>query len=205
MSIYNFEQTEFVQTWLYIKKHNVTGLKYFGRTSQLDPIKYTGSGTVWRRHLKKHGNNVTTIWYHLYTDLESIRNDAISFSISHDIINSKEWANLVIEDGINGSVRGRKGKSHSTETKKKISAAHQKRTGPPIRQPHSEETKEKIRKAIKEKGPRSESTKKKCSDSNKGKMVGKLNPFFGKTHSTETIEKIKNSLAARKELKSNTK
>jgi hypothetical protein len=126
MSIYNSDQKDFIQTWLYIKKHNVTGLKYFGRTTQLDPIKYPGSGTVWRRHIKKYGNNVTTIWYHLYTDIESIKSDAISFSISHDIINSKEWANLVIEDGINGSVRGRKGKSHSEETRKKISDAFKK-------------------------------------------------------------------------------
>jgi hypothetical protein len=36
-------------------------------------------------------------------------------------------------------------------------------------------------------------------------MVGKLNPFFGKTHSRETIEKIKKSLAARKLSNSNTK
>jgi hypothetical protein len=198
MSIYSSGDTEFVLTWLYIKKHNITGLKYFGRTTQKDPIKYTGSGKVWMRHIKKHGNDVTTLWAHLYNDINLLKDDAVNFSISHDIVNSSNWANLMIEDGINGSVRGRTMKPHSVETRKKISEAHQRRTKPPIRRPHSEETKEKIRNAIKAKGPRSEETKKKCSKSNKGKMAGELNPFFGKKHSKESIEKMKKSLLARK-------
>ena len=46
--------------YLYVKTHNVTGLKYLGQTSSNDPYKYQGSGKYWRLHLKKHGNNVTT-------------------------------------------------------------------------------------------------------------------------------------------------
>ena len=37
----------FVPTWLYIKQHNITKLKYFGKTVRKDPIKYKGSGTYW--------------------------------------------------------------------------------------------------------------------------------------------------------------
>lgn len=38
---------------LYIKTHNTTGLKYFGKTTK-DPYKYLGSGKHWRAHLKIH-------------------------------------------------------------------------------------------------------------------------------------------------------
>lgn len=53
-------------TWLYIKQHNVTKLKYFGKTTNGDPYKYKGSGIYWTRHLNKHGNDVTTIWCQLF-------------------------------------------------------------------------------------------------------------------------------------------
>lgn len=44
---------------LYIKTHNITGLKYFGKTIK-NPFKYKGSGKYWTRHLAIHGNDVTT-------------------------------------------------------------------------------------------------------------------------------------------------
>lgn len=43
---------------LYIKIHNVTGLKYFGKTTKNNPEKYTGSGKHWKRHIK---NTVTML------------------------------------------------------------------------------------------------------------------------------------------------
>ena len=177
----------FPPTYLYIKKHNKTGLKYFGRTTRNDPVAYQGSGNYWGRHLKKHGNDVSTMWYHLYDDKEIIKEEALAFSSSHNIVDSKEWANLMPEDGINGSVVGRKTKPHSEETKRKISEAHSRRTTPRIRKPQSEETKEKIRLAIKNKGPRSEETRKKISIGNTGNIV-----------SAETKEKIGNASKGRK-------
>lgn len=179
--------TYFPPTYLYIKKHNKTGLKYFGRTTSNDPLSYSGSGTYWRRHIKQHGSDVTTLWYHLYQDKEVIQEEALSFSNSHDIVHSKEWANLMPEDGINGSVAGRKTKPCSEETKRKISEAHQKRTVPRKRKPQTDETKEKIRLAIKNKGPRSEDTKKKISIANKGRIL-----------SAETREKMSKSNKGRK-------
>lgn len=177
----------FPPTYLYIKKHNKTGLKYFGRTTSNDPVTYQGSGNYWRRHLKKHGNDVSTIWYHLYDNKEIIKEEALAFSNSHNIVDSTEWANLMPEDGINGSVVGRKTKPHSEETRRKISDAHKRRTTPRIRKPQSEETKEKIRLAIKNKGPRSEETRKKISIGNTGNIV-----------SAETREKISNASKGRK-------
>lgn len=45
---------------IYLKTHNVTGLKYLGYTRQSDPHKYQGSGKRWKKHIKKHGYDVTT-------------------------------------------------------------------------------------------------------------------------------------------------
>jgi hypothetical protein len=177
----------FPSTYLYIKKHNKTGLKYFGRTTSNDPVIYQGSGNYWRRHLKKHGNDVSTLWCHLYTDKTTIQEEALAFSNSHNIVKSKEWANLMPEDGINGSVAGRKTKPCSEETRQKISEAHKRRTVSRKRKPQTAETKEKIRNAIKLKGPRSEGTKHKLSLANKGKTL-----------STETREKISNASKGRK-------
>jgi hypothetical protein len=41
----------FKPTTLYVKTHNITGLKYFGKTTN-DPFKYKGSGKYWLDHLK---------------------------------------------------------------------------------------------------------------------------------------------------------
>ena len=54
-------------TYLYIKQHKITKLKYFGKTTK-DPNKYLGSGKHWIRHIKKHGLEIDTIWYQLFTD-----------------------------------------------------------------------------------------------------------------------------------------
>ena len=157
-------------TWLYVKKHNVTGLLYFGRTQRTDPIKYIGSGNYWRRHLKKHGRDVTTLWCQLYTDRNSIIRDATEFSIYHDIIKSPHWANLMIEDGINGSAKGRTTKPCNTSTKQKISKALRgKRNG--AGHIKSEESKKRISDAIKNLGPRSQETKEKLRLANKGKKL----------------------------------
>lgn len=45
--------------YLYVKTHNITGLKYLGQTKQ-NPFKYKGSGTYWLRHIKKYGNDIST-------------------------------------------------------------------------------------------------------------------------------------------------
>ena len=120
-------------TWLYIKQHNVTGLKYFGKTTQKDPIKYKGSGVHWRSHLEKHGEDVTTIWVQLFEDKQQLTEYALNFSIENEIIKSKEWANMKLEDGLMGG----RGGPHSKETKQKMSEVKKNHV-------HSEETKKKM-------------------------------------------------------------
>ena len=34
----------FKLTWLYIKRHSITGLMYFGKSTLEDPVNYVGSG-----------------------------------------------------------------------------------------------------------------------------------------------------------------
>ena len=88
-------------TYLYIKQHKITKLKYFGKTIK-EPLSYLGSGKHWKRHIKKHGEHVETIWYKLFTDEESLVEYATKFSQQNNIVESKEWANLKEENGLDG-------------------------------------------------------------------------------------------------------
>jgi hypothetical protein len=91
-------------SYLYIKTHNKTGLKYFGKTSQ-DPYQYKGSGTRWIYHIKKYGYDVTTELLNngnTYSTYEELSNAAIEFSFKNNIVESKDWANIIIESGDGG-------------------------------------------------------------------------------------------------------
>ena len=91
-------------TYLYIKTHNITGLKYFGKTTK-NPVSYKGSGKYWLKHLRKHGNNIRTEVIGEYTDEQECKEIAINFSKLHNIVDSDEWANLCIENGTDGGYR----------------------------------------------------------------------------------------------------
>ena len=116
-------QDNFKPTWLYIKQHNQTGLKYFGKTLSKDPNRYMGSGIYWRRHLKIHGNDVTTIWSKLFTTYQELSEYAIEFSNTNNIVESVEWANLIPETGEDGgAIKGHGfGVHKSMDHRKKIS------------------------------------------------------------------------------------
>ena len=189
---------------LYIKTHNITGLKYFGQTSSVCVEKYRGSGTYWSNHIKKHGYDVTTEIFMQFNEKCSEMTDvAIKFSEDNDIVNSDEWANLKVEDGLDGNPKGTKLNvpPKTAEHLHKISEALTGREAPNKGVPMSEEQKQKLRGQV-----RSEETKQKIglsstgrrhSDETKQKMsidrMGENNSFFGKTHSQETIDKISKS------------
>jgi hypothetical protein len=117
----------FKHTYLYIKQHNVTGLKYFGKTVAKDPVKYKGSGKHWTRHLAKYGNDVTTVWFHLFDNKQQLTEYAIKFSKENNIVKSDNWANLKDEDGLwGGGVKGAKIKPHTEDHKRKISESIKK-------------------------------------------------------------------------------
>jgi hypothetical protein len=96
----------FKATYLYIKTHNTTGLKYFGKTNQRNPYKYKGSGKRWTNHIKKHGNDVTTEIVGIFTDKIWCMFYALEFSEINAIVASDEWANLIEESGIQGGFNG---------------------------------------------------------------------------------------------------
>ena len=116
---------DFTATWLMIKQHKATGLKYFCKTSLYDPVKYLGSGTYWTRHLAEHGSEVETLWYQLFEDKDAIMTYALSFSAENNIVDAvdengrKIWANLIPENGIDGG--GNRGMAPSDEVRNKLS------------------------------------------------------------------------------------
>lgn len=92
----------FPPTYLYIKQHSVTGLKYLGKTIN-NPYKYNGSGKYWSKHIKKHGKeHVKTLWCKLFTDKEEISKIALALSEMYDIVDSLYWANMKLENGLDG-------------------------------------------------------------------------------------------------------
>lgn len=175
--------TSIIPTYLYIKQHSVTGLKYYGKTTR-DPYTYNGSGHHWLRHIKKHGKQfVETIWLsELYTDT-SIVEHALHFSHENDIVKSNDWANQKPENGLDGGTTkgsmsddGRdrisksrtgnsswnKGVPMSEEQKKILSIAN---TGT-IRSEESKQKQSQSTKGI----PKSEEHKAKISAANKGNI-----------------------------------
>ena len=160
----------YVPTYLYIKQHSVTGLKYFGKTTR-DPIKYLGSGKYWTRHIKQHGkDHVITLWYHIFDDKSLLTDFALLFSEHWDIVESIDWANLIPENGINGgSVKGR---IVSPETRQKLSIS--------CKDP-SPETRQKIREF---------NIGRKASEHTKNKMS---NSKIGKKHTEDSISLMRES------------
>jgi hypothetical protein len=168
----------FKPTYLYIKQHKLTGVKYFGKTTRSEKFlleKYLGSGKKWIDHINKNGTQfVDTIWYRLFETKDELVEFACMFSQHFDITNSNEWANLKLENGLDGGSNGRSGwiPSDSTRNLWKI-----QRVGKKV----------------------SEDTKIKWKKNNRGikennffyKKTGQLHPLHGYKHSTE--ERLKRS------------
>jgi hypothetical protein len=113
--------------YLYVKTHNKTGLKYLGKTEQ-DPYKYPGSGKRWKRHIKKHGKDITTQILLMTESKDELKETGLFFSKLWNVVESNEWANCKPEEGdggwntLYGENNGFFNKKHSEETKSKISA-----------------------------------------------------------------------------------
>lgn len=121
--------------YLYVKQHSVTGLKYFGQTKSRDPFKYKGSGSYWTRHIKKHGtNHIKTLEVWGFDDREMCQNFAAKFSKEHNIVESKDWANLIPETGLAdgmgrpGIYNGMYGRKHTKESLKKMAENRKNKT-----------------------------------------------------------------------------
>jgi len=106
--------------YLYVKQHASTGLKYFGKTTRHNPYSYKGSGTYWRHHLKQHGRHVNTLEVWGFDDMDQCTAFALEYSRVNNIVASDDWANLVEETGLDGTVKGSR---HSEEHKAQISCS----------------------------------------------------------------------------------
>jgi len=85
-------------------EHNVTGMKYFCKTTQLHCLSsYSGSGVYWKKHLKKHGKDILIGLLGVYYDEDRCRNAALEFSKQNNIVESEGWANLIYENGFDGA------------------------------------------------------------------------------------------------------
>ena len=94
----------YTPAYLYIKTHNKTGLKYFGKTVQ-DPTIYEGSGQYWKMHIATHGYDVTTELLNCgapYEEEIEFKEAALEFSMINNIVESTQWANLRLETGDGG-------------------------------------------------------------------------------------------------------
>lgn len=176
---------------LYIATHNKTGKKYFGKTvrwfTQEDlQNNYHGSGKYWNKHKKKHGERDITMEIYKICSLDESDEDyvkpiALKFSEENNIVESNEWANLIVEDGLDGNIKGNK---HTEETKEKMSLSLSGRV-------FSEEHIEKLKISAKNKPPVTPETKQKMSIA----KTGENHYLFGKKHSEETKQKM--SLASK--------
>lgn len=106
------------QIYLMIKTHNITGKKYLCKReadSDDKAIKYTGSGLLWKQHIKEFGKDISTeiIYKCPISAKEEFRNVAIEYSIKFNIVESDGWLNVITEEGQGGSrseTNGTKGK-----------------------------------------------------------------------------------------------
>lgn len=119
---------------LYISTHNKTGKKYFGKTTRFFTDKelnenYNGSGTLWKKHLEKYGNDVTVEIYMICStnnlDEDYVEPIALKFSEDNNIVDDYTiWLNQRPENGLDGGSNGISGLSleeyHGKEKSKEI-------------------------------------------------------------------------------------
>ena len=89
--------------YLYLKE-SPAGLKYLGKTIR-DPFTYRGSGIYWTRHLDKHNfknsDIKTTILLETF-DEEELKAAGLYYSQKFNVVESKEFANIIDEIGQGG-------------------------------------------------------------------------------------------------------
>lgn len=178
--------------YLMIKTHNKTGLKYLCKTEQSNYEKYPGSGKYWKRHLKEHGHDFRTELIYSSNDLEEFNIVCVEMSNLYNVVESDEWANLIIETGLDGTL----GLNHTDETKEKIGEASKNRK----RSPLSDLTKSKLSEALKGKPmqcslkghAKSETHRKNLSEALKGKSAN---------FSEDGLERMRASVSKRQKIK----
>ena len=181
--------------FIYLTTCTVNGKIYIGKHEGSDKDKYLGSGELFSRAVKKYGKenfkreilrycfteHELRIWEYVLIKKYNSQDLSIGYNIADGDVNTSEFnpAKLPqVREKIRKSHIGKKTKPRSEETKQKISKALKNRK-------LSEETKLKISVALKGKNQYwlgkklSEETKQKISIARKGKYCGKNNPNYG--------------------------
>lgn len=179
---------------LYVKTHNKTGKKYLGQTKSKDPHKYKGSGIYWNNHCKVHGYDYTTEIIRECQSKSELKEWGIYYSELWNIVESEEWANLKPETGEGGfSSAGwsdQRSKNQSIKMKDRwqndtyaeyMSQVLTQKWQDPVTKQKRIETMNQAKKT--------ESYRRNLSESKKGSK----NPMFGKKHSAEIVEQLKNN------------
>jgi hypothetical protein len=104
--------------YLYIKTHNITGLKYLGQTSKQDPYSYCGSGKDWKPHINEYGADISTEILascetkHELNSLGRFYSTYYRITTAVDDYGNRIWANRIPETG--------GGTTPSLETREKL-------------------------------------------------------------------------------------
>ena len=191
----------FKPTYLCIKTHAITGLKYFCKTTKKGYNSYPGSGLYWRRHLKEHGWSFTTELLGFYTNKEE--SNAI---IENGLDGGATWYGPRPQEMIDRIVAKNRGKKRSLEVREKCrqnSLLGTKRKSGEWNQ--SEESKQKIREKRALQVITKESREKAAE-----KLRGRKRPdvsirLKGKKKSPETIERMKQAQQNKGPLNEDTK
>ena len=102
--------------YILLKTHKVTGLQYLCKhvtANQNTCFTYLGSGVRWRRHLAKHGPHIETVILAICENETEAKQKGLEYSELYNVVESKNFANLVPECGQGGAdvVKFRKTKS----------------------------------------------------------------------------------------------
>lgn len=90
--------------YLYVKTHSLTGLKYLGKTTKTDYHTYPGSGTYWKKHLLRYGNDYTTVLLYSTENKDDLAQQGLYYSELYNVVKSKDWANVKPENGDGGDM-----------------------------------------------------------------------------------------------------
>ena len=180
--------------YLYVKTHNKTGLKYLGKTTNKDPHKYSGSGGVWKSHLKEYGIDYITEVLQICKDNKELSYWGRYYSNLWNIVESNEWANQIPETGgganhteerkelFRQQQLGRKKPTRSKEHKQALSEATK---GKP--RPRSIEHRQALNNSIKKNWQNNDQRRQKTSETCRLRNLGNK-------QSPETIEKRRQAM-----------
>ena len=181
--------------YLYVKTHNITGLRYLGQTSKQDPYKYCGSGKDWKAHIKEHGTDISTEILIECKSKQELNQAGRYYSELWNVAKSNEWANRIPETG--------GGSSPSKQTRDKLRETQLGKKKPPRTATHRRNLSNACKGTSK---PRSHNHQLALNESIKNNWtinsqrkeitakVGKANK--GRKHTPETLEKRRQAMLA---------